>query len=607
HASEMAALDTGFRYEMEYRGIRPDGTIRVIHDQAEVIRDEAGTPIRMVGTVQDITERVAAEADRSTLAAAVEQTADAVWIKDLDGVIIYANLAFSHIYGYEPKEVVGRFAGIVNSGRHEEPFFDAIWEQARAGKTWIGTIMNRRKDGEIVELESVISGIRDSFGRTVSFMQTDRDVTRERALEHTISRLARERSLIEAAVAAIDSESTPETIADVACGEMIRMPVVDAAFVIGINPYGHGVVLGVAGSISVIFASSRILPPGRASYLFDRASAGTWTEEWQARPEDGVYGERISATGLRTVAYAPLRGPNGVIGVVGMGVNNSDREAFLEQLPLLTTLGSILGSLIAPGLEARFGEHAARARTQGILDGAAFKPFFQAIVELRTGTVVGYEALSRFDDGVPPDITFALAVRCGLGIELEAATIRAAIDASANLPPDAYLSLNVSPMLIASGGLGGLIVGALRTIVLEITEHEAIEDYSTLRGTLAGFGPTVLVAVDDAGAGYASLRHILELAPAYVKLDIRLIRGIDADPARQALIAGVGYFAMKRKLRLIAEGVETAEELQSLLDLGVHLGQGYLLGRPRDGTSQDPWPTKISLPATKHPRDATRS
>jgi EAL domain-containing protein (putative c-di-GMP-specific phosphodiesterase class I) len=104
-----------------------------------------------------------------------------------------------------------------------------------------------------------------------------------------------------------------------------------------------------------------------------------------------------------------------------------------------------------------------------------------------------------------------------------------------------------------------------------------IDDYAALRHELAALGPKVRLAVDDAGAGYASLRHILELAPDFVKLDIGLIRGIDADPARQALIAGMGYFAVKRKLRLIAEGIETAAELKALRGLAVGYGQGYVL------------------------------
>ena len=202
---------------------------------------------------------------------------------------------------------------------------------------------------------------------------------------------------------------------------------------------------------------------------------------------------------------------------------------------------------------------------------------------------------SRFADGTRPDIIFASAARVGLGIELEVATEEAALGAAAVLPPEAYLSLNASPALIRSGRLGPLLAGLKRQITLEVTEHAVVEDYAALRRELAALGPNIRLAVDDAGAGYASLRHIVELAPNVVKLDIGLIRGIDADPARQALIAGMGYFAVKRKVRLIAEGVETAAELETLRSLAIPYGQGYLFGRPQDGRGPGLWPTTVSV------------
>ena len=307
--------------------------------------------------------------------------------------------------------------------------------------------------------------------------------------------------------------------------------------------------------------------------------------------------QQISATGLLSAAYAPLPGARGVIGVIGFGTHGPAHSAQLvERLPALATFGSIVGALIAPGIEARFREADARAIIQTVLETGAFGPFFQPIVDLNTGAVLGYEALTRFTDGQRPDLAFSAAAQAGLGIALEVATITATIAAAkATLPPVAYLSLNVSPELVHAGHLGQLLAGQTRPIVLEITEHVAVDDYAELRRELSALGPTVSIAVDDAGAGYASFRHILELAPQAVKLDVALVRGIDADPARQALIAGMSYFAVRRKIHLIAEGIETSAELQTLRSLGIHFGQGYLLGRPQDGRGPDPWPTWVAF------------
>ncbi len=545
-----------------------------------------------------IAELVAANVERAWLAWAIEQTADAVWMQDVDKTVRYANRSFSRLYGYEPDEIIGRYAGILNSGRQERAFFDEIWASVVAGKTWTGSIVNRRKDGTLVEVEAVISGIRDAAGRLVNYMQTDRDVTRERILESALARDARERETIEAALAQIDPADQPEVIAATACAEIVRLPGIDSAWAIGL--WGnHGRVLAAAGRIGLVLAAGTAVPDVRARHLRERASTGPWVEAWQARPDDGAFGDAITTTGLRSTVSAPLKSPHGIVGVIGFGAHDALKaDQIIERLPALTTFGAIVGALIAPGLEARHREEDARASVHAIIDAADFTPFFQPIVEFRTGAVVGYEALSRFGNRIPPDATFALAVRVGLGIELEMATLRAALEAAAILPSRAYLSLNASPVLVGSGALRALLGGRERAIVLEITEHVVIDDYPALRHELDALGPTVRLAVDDAGAGYASLRHILELAPNFVKLDIGLIRGIDADPARQALTAGMGYFAVKRKLRLIAEGIETAAELQALREVGIGYGQGYLLGRPQDGRSPGPWPSKIVLPAS---------
>ena len=141
--------------------------------------------------------------------------------------------------------------------------------------------------------------------------------------------------------------------------------------------------------------------------------------------------------------------------------------------------------------------------------------------------------------------------------------------------------MNVSPALILAGEpLRSIVAGFPGKLMLEVTEHEVIADYEAFRAAVATLGPTVQIAVDDAGAGFASLRHIVELRPQVVKIDRSLVAGIDADPARQALLAGLRHFANSQGCRLVAEGIETEAELATLVGLDIHAGQGYLLGRP---------------------------
>jgi EAL domain-containing protein (putative c-di-GMP-specific phosphodiesterase class I) len=211
----------------------------------------------------------------------------------------------------------------------------------------------------------------------------------------------------------------------------------------------------------------------------------------------------------------------------------------------------------------------------------AFGPVFQPIVELSSNEIVGYEALTRFTDGSNPEILFDEAAAVGLGHELEIATLHAALEAAGALPQSAWLNLNSSPELILAGEpLRTLLAGSSRRLVLEVTEHAAIADYPAFRAAMDAFGPEVEFAVDDAGTGFASLRHIVELRPAFVKLDRSLMAGIESDEARQAMIVGLCHFAHVTGCRLIVEGIETNSELTVLRALTIELGQGYLLGRP---------------------------
>lgn len=267
---------------------------------------------------------------------------------------------------------------------------------------------------------------------------------------------------------------------------------------------------------------------------------------------------------------------------------HSDAPARLaDELPLLADVAAITSSLLGPALRDDSRPSAERAHLGSVIATHAFHPVFQPIVAIGTGSVVGFEALTRFDDGTSPERRFIDAARLGLGTQLELATLAAALEAAARLPYGTYLSVNVSPQLATSGALKAALARSSCALTVELTEHAAVLDYAPLRTAIRDLGCEVRLAVDDAGSGYASLRHILELQPQVVKLDRRLISGIDSDPVRQSLVAGVCHFAQETRFELLAEGIETAAELATLRDLGVRLGQGYLLGRPENAPAVD--------------------
>jgi EAL domain-containing protein (putative c-di-GMP-specific phosphodiesterase class I)/CheY-like chemotaxis protein len=219
------------------------------------------------------------------------------------------------------------------------------------------------------------------------------------------------------------------------------------------------------------------------------------------------------------------------------------------------------------------------------IEGEGRSTVFQPIMELETHRVVGIEALARFElEGEPWPIErwFFEAANVGLGLELELACNRSALEALPHLPPQAYLSINVSHRTAESDELLGLLEGTeAARVVVEITEHEAVEDYERLTSAMQRLRALgARVAIDDAGAGFASLRHILLMAPEIIKIDVSLTSSIDTDPRRRALAAALISFAEEMMIDVVAEGVETQEEHAALVSLGVKLGQGYFLGRP---------------------------
>lgn len=180
-----------------------------------------------------------------------------------------------------------------------------------------------------------------------------------------------------------------------------------------------------------------------------------------------------------------------------------------------------------------------------------------------------------------------------MGLELELAAIEAALSSAASASPALYLSVNASPALLSKGDLPQIAerMGP-RQLVVEVTEHDAVEAYDELVAQLSGLRQLgVRVAVDDAGSGYASFRHILSLRPDIIKLDIGLVRGVHEDAGRRSLASALTGFSREVGAVLVAEGVEVEAEAETLRDLGVDYGQGYLFGRPEPLPVKGPSPT----------------
>lgn len=289
----------------------------------------------------------------------------------------------------------------------------------------------------------------------------------------------------------------------------------------------------------------------------------------------------------------PVRSVDGIIAGSLCCVSRRPRTDLDEMC--VSVVDVLVGFLPEPlaGWQAR---HDARQDVKGLLTEGAILAALQPIVSLTDGTCRGVEALARFPIAkVSPDMAFGQASRVGLVVELERAAMEVALSQAPLAPPGAYLSFNVGPAGILSEGFAEAVRrhGPLDRLVLEITEHASVAEYAALADVLKPLRAEGLrLAVDDVGAGYASLRHVLQLAPDIIKIDRSLVDGISQDLAQRSIVTSIVLLALDLGIDTIAEGVETAADAAAVTDLGVDMVQGYLFAAPTtDPTAWREWQT----------------
>jgi EAL domain-containing protein (putative c-di-GMP-specific phosphodiesterase class I) len=375
---------------------------------------------------------------------------------------------------------------------------------------------------------------------------------------------------------------TVEETAAALCRALRRIDGIDGAYVVLLRPGGQSLPIGVAENLRSIADAVSPTWDEASAAVTERTAQGSWWMDLRSlepsrssRPL-----ERAREEGFVGLLRVPIRSAGEMVAYLAIGTKDHDYSDWAEsRLAVFDEIGAFASTLFGAQAETYGQSEAIRRNVQSILDTAAYHPVFQPIVDLATGETVGYEALTRFDDGTRPDLRFIEAATVGLQSALEIACAEAAVRAAELLPPGVWLSLNFSPETAIAGGVAQVAAGSSRPLAIEVTEHVHIEDYESLRKAIRKVAGTKLF-VDDAGAGYAGLTHILALEPDVVKLDVSLVRSIDRDPARQALVSGMKYFAGHTGMTLLAEGVETHEEVTTLRGLGVDLVQGFLFGEP---------------------------
>jgi EAL domain-containing protein (putative c-di-GMP-specific phosphodiesterase class I) len=283
----------------------------------------------------------------------------------------------------------------------------------------------------------------------------------------------------------------------------------------------------------------------------------------------------------------------------------SDKDLTTRDKALMDVLASAAAVIIEPEVRAQARRTEITGRLEPVMADGGPLVALQPIVDLATGHRVGAEALSRFpaDWGMAPDVCFAEAHSVGLGHRLELLALERAADHLDGI--GGYVAMNVSPATLLTPECGELLSRLpLHRVLLELSEHDQVEDYPALDSALAPFRADGLrLAIDDVGAGFSSLRHIVVTSPDVIKIDRSIVTGLDTDPVLTKLVQSLVEFGHGCRVRVVAEGVETAAEDAALRTLGVDFGQGWHYGRPGppEALTSIPALARVSLPAPRSP------
>ena len=464
---------------------------------------------------------------------------------------------------------------------------DEVPEQADAllasGRTWHGTLTDRSTTGT-VSLDAAVCAVRE-LDVVVGYAVVLRDVSMQRRRESELERREADHDAVLSILSQVRPEATVEDTTAALVDAIMRIDWVDGVIVFLLPE--HGELVNISSSVppELGWDVGSQVPLERLHELIAVTRAGAWSIDLMTSAAESLFGADLvaamRAAGVRASAYAAIRMHGRIVGVLSVASTRPDAARELAgRLPGIEELGGLAGAVLGAQALAYTGLEEARRRIRDAIARTAFHTVVQPVVDLATEEIRGYEALTRFDDGRAPDVWFAEAYEAGMEVELEEACARLAIASARGLPAELPLGINLSPSTIRAGAVIGSLADAGRPVVVEVTERVPIDDYDSIREAV-GAVPDLVLAVDDAGAGFASLRHILELRPAWVKVDMGLVRDIHRDPARAAIVAGMVHFARETSTQLVAEGVEVRAEADTLAALGVELAQGYLFGRPQ--------------------------
>lgn len=602
------ALSGKKAYNIEYRIVLPNGRERIVHDLAEVEFDETGRPIRMVGTVQDVTEHKLADMELKKLLAVIEHSVNIIFITDVKGDIEYVNSMFEKVTGWTKEEAIGQNPRILSSGKTPEAEYEDLWRTILAGKTWRGVVNNKKKDGHYYWVSSVLSPIKNERGEITHFLAMQEDISERKKMEERVQHLATYDSLTGLVNRARFIESVDECLS--------RQPQTNKQagilMLIGIDhfalindTYGHGVGDRLLQSLADVLLSTL---KGANRHLC-KAIGRLGGDEFaifhpHLSPQKGMEeaeGIRKKIEGIR-LPGVPIH-PTASIGVVHYPTHGDTARELLSMsdaaMRRAKGMGRNKSHFYRPedkDLEKIHSRLSEKERIIKAISEDRFLPWFQPILGLwPEDGIQHYEALARLRDEegniLSPAVFIDTAERFGLIGTIDNIIAEKTMKTQAEMGRNGrYLTfgMNLSGKDLGDEEFLSRLQSKIAEtkadpdhLIFEITETAAVHDMDKAKrfiGALKKMG--CRFSLDDFGVGFTSFTYLKELDVDYVKIDGSFIRRLHENYNDQLFVKAIVDVARGMGIKTVAEFVESEETLQLLKEYGVDYAQGYLIGKP---------------------------
>ncbi len=581
----------------------PIGLIALLHSQplSNFQRAESILTISAARAAAEL-ERRQADAQMRQLSSAVEQTADAVVITDRHGVIQYVNPAYEQITGYPLKEVLGKNASVVKSGEHGKGFYEELWRTVVAGQVFRGVMVNRKKDGSLYYEEKTITPLKDAGGNIVRFVSTGKDITQRLQSEERLHHLAHHDPLTGLPNRLLLQDRLKQAMLEAGQNDrLVAVMFLDLDRFKTINDtLGHDI--GDALLKTVAERLAICLRPGdTVSRLggdeFTLILANVAHVDDVTRVAQKILDQFISPfrIGGRDLFVSPS------IGITLYPLDEKLPENLLKDADVAMYRAKELGGnrlqFYTPELNLRAARRLElETGLRQALERQEFILHYQPLVDMRTGRIRGMEALLRWQHpefGLIPPLDFIpLAEEIGLIIPIGEWVLKTAcaqIQAWHKTGfPTLQVAVNLSSKQLRDKNLIAAVRQALaesgiepRYLDLELTESVLMQDMeqaTTILKELKAVG--ISFSLDDFGTGYSSLSYLKRFPIDYLKIDRSFVRDITTDPVGAGLVKAIIAMANVLRIKVIAEGVETYEQLDFLRSHGCDITQGYFCSKP---------------------------